>query len=210
MPIGDYLANVSFGLIFLIILLGLLYFVVLMGYSVTRAMKTFPKGITRRLTEPRSHVDVPVRATGGTWNPGRPLGPGNRIPGPGRASYRLDEDGMVDLVFRSRAGHEERFSGPIPENLRSDSEVGRRNRRIRRRIYLLYAAFLSAGYAVAAGVARGPTFKRLDLGFIGVLVAMVAAQVLVLMVRVGAAGRSLTKESGKAPTVGGERRTPDR
>jgi len=207
---AGYRDDVSFGLVFLIILLGLLYLVALFWYSFRRATRTLPRVIIRQLSEPGSHFDVAVRTTGGTWNPGKPLGPGNRIPGRGQASYRLDEVGIVHLVFRSKTGHEEQFSGAIPADLRTDSEVALRSRRVRRWVYVLYPAFLLAGYAVAASVAEGPTFKRLDLGFVGIFVAMVAAQVILLILGVVSAGRSLTKRSNDAQMIASERETPDR
>jgi len=109
---------------------------------------------------------------------------------------------VVYSVRRATNRREER-NGPMPD------EVALRSRKVRRWVYVLYAAFLVAGYAVAASIAQGPTFKRLDLGFIGIFVAMVLAQVILVAAGVGSAARLLTKRRSNSHSASGERQTPD-
>jgi len=49
------------------------------------------------------------------WNPGEPLGPRNRLYGPGHARFTQDEDGSIRLDWSPRWGHEKHVAGPPPD-----------------------------------------------------------------------------------------------
>ena len=49
------------------------------------------------------------------WNPQRPYVPGDRLMGPGRATYWMDESNIVHLTLHPKWGPERHFAGPLPE-----------------------------------------------------------------------------------------------
>jgi hypothetical protein len=163
-----------------------------------------PKGVIRRLQARGGPFSIRVPMTGGTWNPAKPPGIDHEVLGPGRATYALDDSGVVHLYFH-RKDSELHFSGAIPESISNQPPRHQRVTDLRRRILLGYVSFLLIGFVVGAMLAPGPVVVRLAWGCLGVLVAMVIASVLVRMFSVGHAVRETIRHprGSKNPTESG-------
>jgi hypothetical protein len=113
--------------------------------------------------------------------------------GPGRATYALDNSGVVHLYFR-RKDSELHFSGAIPESISNQPARDQRVRALGRRILLGYVSLLLVGFVVGTVLATGPVVVHLAWGCLGLLFAMVVGSVLVRMFSVGRAVRETIRD----------------
>jgi hypothetical protein len=97
--------------------LFLLFFLVRVISVVARSRSdvTSPGGVAQRLTATGRHV-VSVAAHRYVWNPSLPVGPKNRVEGPGTATYTYAA-GVVTLDYAPRSGEARRYTGGLPEGL---------------------------------------------------------------------------------------------
>jgi hypothetical protein len=130
---------------------------------------------------------------GGTWNPAKPLGLDNRIFGPALATYSLDESGIVHLRLQPKKGPEQVLSGSIPEGLLHDTPAARRNRTLKRWVLAIYGTWIGVGFALGFLLSGGSTGRRLEVGALGLLAAIVVAPLAELIPFVGWSVRLLLR-----------------
>lgn len=141
----------------------------LFAFLINRRM---PWSISNRVEGGRR---VKIRTTyAGSWNPGKPLGRNNSRPNePGRATYTLTADGMIQLDLIRRDGSHERSVGPPVQ-----PPAGRRARsRITAIPSLVYLIGSGGGVTIGLLAARGATGAVLGalLGLIISRVGLIAA-----------------------------------
>jgi hypothetical protein len=143
-----------------------------------------PPGVLKRLRSPGAehHVRLTwMTATGGTWNPETSHGIGNRIFDLGTGTYRLTDDGEVELTWEVPGGGARTYRGPVPDQLRPDSPPRRQVRHVLHLIALPYAVVTVAGLAIGYLAASGAVGVRLALG---VLAGWVLIWFVVLVINV--------------------------
>lgn len=150
-----------------------------------------PSRIFRNIREVGTVYVIRMRSLGETWNPEKPLAPGQGVSGPGRATYWLDESGVVHLTFSPKVGPERHYSGPLPETLLPGSPKARRSRNLLRVVVGSYLLLLLAGFMVGYFFSHGSSGHRWITGGIGVGISMILGWVLGLVLNVGSSVRSL-------------------
>jgi hypothetical protein len=164
-----YAPPISDGTLFAALLFGsLLGSYALSVWIVWTVNRRSPDGILDRL---RRHGRHKVRVPAGrfTWNPALPRGSANRVFGPGWATYRLDDDGMVHLHFAPAEGSSEDWVGPRPEGTtdRPTSAV--------RGLVLVYPASALVGFLLGYFVVAHQAADRVRGGLWYALVGWFAA-----------------------------------
>jgi hypothetical protein len=150
-----------------------------------------PSRIARRIRQTGTVYEIRMRSLGETWNPEKPLGPGQGVSGPGRATYWLDESSIVHLTFSPKVGPERHYSGPLPEVLLPGSPKAGRARNLVRFVIGGYLLLIVTGFVVGYFFAHGSSDHRWIEGGIGVGIAMIVGWVLGLVLNVGSSVRSL-------------------
>lgn len=177
-----------------VILGGIVY-----GYFIRRAIRrvrgTYSEDIVRQLRETGQPVVVMVSDRRGTWNPARKEVSG-RLFANGRVTYSLDESGIVHLTFISPAGDEQRYEGPIPAW--HDSPKARRRQRFQRRVLMAHCAWLLVGFGLGCVLADGSVGKRLLIGLVGMLIALILLSIVSTVIRVAMAVRLSTRSRRSA------------
>lgn len=163
---------------------------VLLSIGMLRAYVRTPQAIVRRLRAGRDPLVVLLRGARGTWDPSRPIGPGNTRWGPARATYWLEGE-TVHLRYHPVLGTPEDVEGPLPE-------LPTRPIRLLQAMFVGYLAVVVIGFAVGYAVSTGDSGRRLLFGWFGTAGAMVLVWLLTLVVNIGRAVRNL----------GRDRRTP--
>ena len=165
------------------------------GFIVRSGMRNVfaatPKGVLRRLQK-SSPVQLRLKVTDGIWNPEKPLGVGNRIFGPGEATYWQDEAGTVHLEIRAQGGQLQRFEGPVPETLILPS--ARRSQKILRLVLAGYVAMCLGGLVTGLLVAGNTAAHRLIGAIVGLFVAIMLVAVGGTVLRVAVSVRSLLRK----------------
>jgi hypothetical protein len=176
-----------------IVCIALIYSVAVVAWAFHRAKRNYPKWIVPQLQK-KGSVRVGVRNAGGTWNPAKPTVAG-RVFASGRATYTLDEGGIVHLQVQPKKGPEHDFSGPLPDVHELESPRTERLRRLGRLVSVAFVATLGVGFAIGYFVAGGAAGSRLAWGLLGLGVAWLIVWLGMLIVRVEHSISSLRRDS---------------
>jgi len=131
-----------------------------------------PWGICQRLQRGWPYVTSRTTYTAGAWNPARPLGPGNDTPNePGRATYTLTSDGLVQLDLVRADGRHEQFVGPPVE----PPDGFRRTRRMAAIPTLVYLSCAGIGFALGFALTDNHGGNRVQNGILAALGGFVIA-----------------------------------
>jgi hypothetical protein len=174
-----------------IVCIALIYCVALLAWAFHKVKRNYPKWIVPQLQK-KGSVRVGVRNTGGTWNPARPTVAG-RVFASGKATYTLDEGGIVHLHVRPKKGPEHDFSGPLPDV--HESPRAERIRMVRRLVSVAFVATLGGGFAIGYLVSGGAAGSKLTWGLLGLGVAWSVVWLGMLIVRVTHSIRSVRRDS---------------
>lgn len=142
--------------------------------------RTSPELVVRRLHHSSEPVELRVSSMRGTWNPAESE-IGSRIRFRGRAVYRLDDSGIVNLHVQPKFGTESNWAGPIPEECKTQSPY----RRARRRQNMLFVMCIVLGFAVGFFVANPPLRNRGGVGLVGATGGMVVGTLSTIIWIVG-------------------------
>jgi len=143
-----------------------------------------PRSVARHIREPGMVYKVRLGTLTPAWNPQRPYVPGDRLMGPGRATYWMDESNIVHLTLHPKWGPERHFAGPLPE--------GRTSHRTAIRLIVGgYVLLIVTGFLGGYFESHGSSGHRWISGGIGVGISMVLAWLLSLYLSVGSSVRSL-------------------
>lgn len=151
------------------------------------------KVIVRRLKKTGQPYTVKASYMRGVWNPAKRPGFENAILERGIATYSLDDNGLVHLRFTSTSGHELHLSGAVPDSAIGSTAEHQHARSLMRRAVLGYISLLAVGASMGAAVDRGDVADHVLGAVVGLFAAMVAAVLLVWVVRVGKAVRDITR-----------------
>lgn len=160
---------------------------VMLSIGMLRAYSRTPQAVVRRLRAGRDPVVVLLRGARGTWDPSRPVGPGNTRWGPARATYRL-EGQTVHLRYHPVLGSPVDVEGPVPD-------LPSRPIRIMQLIFAGYLTLLVAAFAIGFAASHGDAGRRLLFGWIGAGCAMLLVWLITLVVNVARAVRNLGRDS---------------
>jgi hypothetical protein len=166
------------GLIFVTVLTSPMW----LGYLVARPRLN--PAIIKSLRKHRRHE---VKSRLAVWDPSR--GPSGRLIGRGHAFYSLDENGLVELLYRPHSGPERRLNGVLPPPPASSSGplfvIG------------IYVAAAVMGDLLGYQLASGDDSRR---STVGVLAAMGGCAVAYMLLRIGlAASRRRGSKTTGAP-----------
>lgn len=156
--------------------------------------------IARRIRQTGTLYEIRMRSLEEAWNPEKPLGPGQGVSGPGRATYWLDESSVVHLTFSPNVGPERHYSGPMPDALAPGSPRAGRTRNLIRLVLGGYLLLIVTGFIVGYFFAHGPSEHRWIAGGVGVGISMIIGWVLSLVFNVGSSVRSLVGGKPKRQT----------
>lgn len=170
---------------------GAVIYVGIVWWAIRRARRTYSKWIVKRLKRTGSAVILDVKDRRGTWNPAKKEVSG-RLFATGQAEYTLDASGVVHLRFHSKSGGEQHYEGPIPEW--HGSPAGRRRQQFMRIFYAVYLAVLTVGFGLGYLLSAGSVTKRLVIGFVGLLGAILVIAVSSTFVRVGFSVRTVIRD----------------
>lgn len=174
--------------------------VVIIVISVHSARGRSAKGVVRHLEKAGYH-DVKTDWRLGLWNPAKPLGVDNPLYGRGVGHYTLGDDGAVHLRFQPKDGVAREYSGPIPPALAGLSSGPRiRGRRFLRRVIIAYVAIILGAFVGGAAAASGSWAARVLIGVACSFGALLAVAVVVRIVEVAWAVRSLAKRKSASAT----------
>lgn len=138
-------------------LLGCLIFSYALGALVLwDAQRRSPGGVRKRLARPNGRHSVAVPKGRFTWNPSVPAGPANRVNGPGKAHYWMDEQGLIHLRFVApgKEGQEFVSSEPLPTSPPLPLAL--------RAIKLAYPALAAGGAVIGFTQTGGSHQDRMD------------------------------------------------
>ena len=79
-----------------------------------RARRLWPGAVLAAIRRPGVAYAVRVGPGMRAWDPSQPVGVGNGMVGPGRATYRLDANGQVHLVFEKAGAPTQERVGALP------------------------------------------------------------------------------------------------
>jgi hypothetical protein len=138
-----------------------------------RVQLTAPRGVLRRLRGHDGRHSVRFGPNRFAWNPAEPLGVTNKVQGPGLAHYSLDDAGTIHLVFVTRQGDVQRFSGPAPSlTATAEDDIAKS--------YLLgQPATAGLGFLLGFLLDSGSVDGRLAVGFLAGVGGWFAAWVVV-------------------------------
>jgi hypothetical protein len=131
---------------------------------------------------------VDRRDIGEVWNPGSRAGHRTPLFGPGRASYWVDDDHMVQLDWQPKTGIPQHTCGPIPELAIQGTSADRRKRHLLRLVVLVYCAYpiiAAIGFVVGYVVSNGPHGHRMVVGLDCTALAVVGYMFLGPLVTIG-------------------------
>jgi len=176
---------------------ALLLFAAIMWWSFRTANRRSAQGIIKKLERSSSQYAVRSGLWNGVWNPAKKPSP--MIFDKGMATYTLDGNGLVHLVFQSSSGGSREYAGPVPATLQPRDPAHRRIHRLTRLMVSLYLAFIVAGFTVGYVLSHAGLVVRVVWGGVGVVVAMAAAVVILHFVLFGQALRDLTRKGQPTP-----------
>jgi len=141
-----------------------------------------PSRIAKRIRKTGTVYEIQIKSMSETWNPEKPITPGQGISGPGRAKYFLDESSVVHLTFCPKVGPERHYLGPLPEALLPGSPKASRARNLVRLVVGGYLLLIVAGFMVGYLIAHGSAGHGWIGGDIGIGISMILGWVLGLVV----------------------------
>jgi hypothetical protein len=176
---------IDFGASFLV-------FAAIMWWCVRTVNRRSAQGIIKRLERSRAPYSVRSGLWNGVWNPAKK--PSTTIFDKGMATYILDDNALVHLVFQPLSGRSREYTGPVPATLQPHSPEHRRIHRVTRLMFSSYLAFIVAGFTVGYVQSHGTPVVRVVWGGVGVVVAMAAAVMILHFLLFGRALRDLTRK----------------
>ena len=168
----------------------LLLLAAIMWWSFRTANRRSAQGILKRLERSGAPYSVRSGLWNGVWNPAKKSSA--VIFEKGMATYTLDDNGLVHLVFQPLVGRSRDYTGPVPATLQPHSPEHRRIHRLTRLMVISYLAFIVAGFTVGYVRSHGGVAVRILWGGAGVGVAMAAAVVILHFLLFGQALRNAT------------------
>jgi hypothetical protein len=186
----------------------IVFMALILAWSLRRSRRHMAPSITRQLRETGHPYVTRLAFLDQTWNPtpgpGRYklIGPGTPIMGPGTAVYSLDEAGRVHLAFTPKGGHEQHFSGPMPQATHHPS-LWHATHGLARWLLVVDVALLICGAVTGFVLSSGTLVNRLGGAGIGFFIGMVATvavtRIFLITVSVKVAPKS-PSESGSPHT----------
>lgn len=168
----------------------------LIGLGAARTSRRSPRGIAGQLRKHREFAieisDTRARNIA-FWDPSTPWGPRNGIRGPGYGTYRVDESGLVHLLWTASGQPPRELIGPFPEYvLRKQRREG--PNRWAMRVVLALTISPTSGFLLAYATVGGGTSERVAGGAAAALASfMLAYVVLFFLVRHAMARRDGNK-----------------